>query len=98
MGLLDEISSNDLEEVCRKLDESNGDPAFLEQVVKIPIYCKCLFKINSNWTLPSQRNGEGDSGLHIACYLGFLDMVMLLVDYGADLDSKNTKVKIKTSF
>ena len=34
MGLLDEISSNDLEEVCRKLDESNGDPAFLEQVVK----------------------------------------------------------------
>ena len=39
MGLLDEISSNDLEEVCRKLDESNGDPAFLEQVVKIPIYC-----------------------------------------------------------
>ena len=42
MGLLDEISSNDLEEVCRKLDESNGDPAFLEQVVKIPVCSKSI--------------------------------------------------------
>ena len=57
MGLLDEISSNDLEEVCRKLDESNGDPAFLEQVVKADmgnptvglVYCTAVLHYNCSF-------------------------------------------------
>ena len=48
MGLLDEISSNDLEEVCRKLDESSGDSEMMGQVTqkdKRPF--QTIFKIHT---------------------------------------------------
>ena len=89
----------EIEKVKSFLKETNQEPSIIEEISKKETLInlsqngktEILKELLKNSVNPNCTNDEGQTPLHIACHYSHVDVVMALLNHGANVNAENNK-------